>query len=209
MTSGMNHRLMTKDDLGAVRFEGSDSLVPVVVQDAVSGRVLVLAYADLEALETTLRTGFVHFWSRTRRALWKKGETSGNVLALESLWLDCDGDAVLAKAAPAGPTCHTGERTCFGNESAGGVLDRLWQRLDARRDADPSGSYTATLLADENLRLKKLGEETTELVIALTKQDASEIDQEAADLMYHTLVALLGSGRTLDDVLGVLAERAG
>ena len=208
MNHAQQHRLNAIEDLEAVRFQAPDQLVPVVAQDALSGRVLMLAYANREALQRTLETRWLHFWSRARRALWKKGETSGNVLELQALWLDCDGDTVLAQVTPAGPVCHTGERTCFGDASPSGVLDQLWRRLEERRTAPPGESYTAALLGDENLRLKKLGEESTEFVVALAKRAGPDIEQEAADLLYHTMVALLGAGRSLEDVLRVLATRA-
>ncbi|MCA9737345.1 MAG: bifunctional phosphoribosyl-AMP cyclohydrolase/phosphoribosyl-ATP diphosphatase HisIE [Gemmatimonadetes bacterium] len=199
--------IRTPDDLEPLRFGGPDGLVPVIAQDHRSGRVLMLAWANREALERTLESGELHFWSRARRQLWKKGETSGNVLQVRALSADCDADTVLAQVDPAGPVCHTGARTCFGDRSSGGLVDRLWRRLEARKDADPATSYTAELLQDENRRLKKLGEEATELVVALARREGTRIDEEAADLLYHTLVALLGAGRDLDDLLGALAAR--
>ena len=116
MTTAHDHRIETIADVDAIRFEGPDALVPVIAQDSLTGRVLMLAYANRESLERTLETGWLHFWSRARRALWKKGETSGNVLELRALWADCDADTVLAQVTPAGPVCHTGERTCFGED---------------------------------------------------------------------------------------------
>jgi len=219
-------------------------LVPVVVQDVDSGWVLMVAWANREALERTLATGEVHFWSRSRRELWRKGETSGNVLHLRSLHADCDADTVLALVSPTGPACHTGETSCFGRESAPtaasaagratgaprsepdandtasrgaraagpshadvAVLAELWSVIDARAAELPEGSYTTKLLKDENLRLKKLGEETAELVTALAKSDPGRSAEEAADLLYHLLAALRGGDVPLDRVLEVLAER--
>jgi len=208
MSDAQQHRMTKIEDLDEVRFQAPDDLVPVIAQDALSGRVLMLAYANREALQRTLETRWLHFWSRARKALWKKGATSGNVLEVQALWLDCDGDTVLAQVTPAGPVCHTGEGTCFGDTSPAGLLDQLWGRLEDRQSAPPGESYTAALLQDENLRLKKLGEETTELVVALARRAGPEIDQEAADLLYHTMVALLASGRSFEDVLRVLAGRA-
>ena len=124
------------------------------------------------------------FWSRSRDALWRKGETSGNTLRLRSLHADCDGDAVLALVEPRGPACHTGEATCFGEKSGptgvGGALTHLAATIEARAEGRPGGSYTTKLLDDRNLRLKKLGEETTELVVALTTGDMDEVVEEAA-----------------------------
>lgn len=170
----------------------------------------MIGFADRRALERTLVTGQVHFWSRTRGVLWKKGETSGHTLALRSLHADCDGDAVLARVVPAGPTCHTGERTCFGDgvdvPLAG--LARLDATLASREAERPAGSYTAKLLGDENLRLKKLGEETAELVSALAKGDRARSLEEAADLVYHLLVALRGEGVDMTTLVKELERRA-
>jgi phosphoribosyl-ATP pyrophosphohydrolase/phosphoribosyl-AMP cyclohydrolase len=198
--------LRTKADLDTLDFAKHTGLVPVVAQDAADGRVLMVAWATRQALETTLETGEMHFWSRSRGALWKKGETSGNVLAAVSLHADCDGDAVLARVCPAGPACHTGEATCFG-EGAEPALAALDATLAARQAERPEGSYTVRLLGDENLRLKKLGEETAELVTALAKGDAERIAEEAADLVYHVLAALRGAGVPLAAVLEALERR--
>jgi phosphoribosyl-ATP pyrophosphohydrolase/phosphoribosyl-AMP cyclohydrolase len=206
-------------DLDGLDFARHTGLVPVVAQDAGDGRVLMVAWATREALELSLSTGEMHFWSRSRDALWRKGETSGNVLALVSLHADCDADTVLARVRPAGPACHTGEATCFGEMGTSGdpaaarpaspdaVLAALDATLAARGTERPEGSYTVRLLDDENLRLKKLGEETAELVAALAKGDVARIPEEAADLLYHLLVAVRGSGVALAEVLGRLEER--
>lgn len=203
--------LRTPADLDGLDFAKHTGLVPVVAQDAADGRVLMVAFATREALERTLSSGEVHFWSRSRGALWKKGETSGNVLRLMSLHADCDGDTVLALVHPTGPACHTGETTCFG-EGAGPGPDAILAALDAtlaaRQRERPEGSYTVRLLDDENLRLKKLGEETAELVTALAKADAERIPEEAADLLYHVLAALRGAGVPLGDVMAALEKRA-
>ena len=144
-----------------------------------------------------MATGEVHFWSRSRGEIWRKGETSGNVLRLVALFADCDGDTVLALVHPSGPACHTGEVSCFGDgatPTAAGPLDALWSVIEDRASALPEGSYTTRLLGDENLRLKKLGEETAELVVALAQGDRERIPEEAADLFYHLLAALKGAG---------------
>lgn len=198
--------LRTTADLDTLDFAKHTGLVPVVAQGDADGRVLMVAWATRQALEASLATGEMHFWSRSRGALWKKGETSGNVLGLVSLHADCDGDAVLARVRPTGPACHTGEATCFG-EGAAPALAALDATLAARQAERPEGSYTVRLLDDENLRLKKLGEETAELVTALARGDAERIPEEAADLVYHVLAALRGAGVPLADVLESLERR--
>jgi phosphoribosyl-ATP pyrophosphohydrolase/phosphoribosyl-AMP cyclohydrolase len=191
-------------------------LIPVVAQDALRGSVLMVAWSHRDALARSLETGELHFWSRSRETLWRKGETSGNVLRLLSLHADCDGDVVLALVDPAGPACHTGEESCFGagalrttagDTPAGSALDALWRVLESRARERPAESYTTRLLSDENLRVKKLGEEAAELVMALSRSDTDRIRAEAADLVYHLLVALLASGLSLHDVERELASR--
>ena len=197
--------LRSAADLDALRFD-EQGLLPVVAQDASSGRVLMVAWANKDALAKSHETAELHFWSRSRKALWKKGETSGNVLELRSLHADCDADTVLAMVEPTGPACHTGEATCFGADATG-ALDGLWSVIEERARTLPEGSYTTKLLRDENLRLKKLGEETAELVVALTRGDKERIPEEAADLIYHLLAAVKGSGVDLHAVLDTLDGR--
>ncbi|MFN0100028.1 MAG: bifunctional phosphoribosyl-AMP cyclohydrolase/phosphoribosyl-ATP diphosphatase HisIE [Gemmatimonadaceae bacterium] len=199
-------------DLDALDFSKGSGTVTVVTQDARSGQVLMVAHADREALECTVATGEMHYRSRTR-GLWHKGATSGNVQRVVSLTLDCDADTVLARVMPAGPACHTGARTCFGLEAAEtfGILDAtIAQRADAAVDGPSTAatSYTQRLLADRNLRLKKLGEEAVELATACVDGDRARAAEEAADLIYHTLVALRAVGGSLDDVRAVLDARA-
>lgn len=196
-------------DVAKVDFSKSGGLITVVTQDANTGRVLMLAHADREALERTIETGEMYYHSRTR-GLWHKGATSGARQRVVSLTLDCDGDAVLARVDPLGPACHTGATSCFG--PAGDALSALDETIAARA-ADTAGngdrpSYTRRLLADRNLRLKKLGEETAELVTACADGDATRAAEEAADLMYHVLVAVRSVGVGLDDIRRVLAARA-
>jgi phosphoribosyl-ATP pyrophosphohydrolase/phosphoribosyl-AMP cyclohydrolase len=202
--------LRTLADLEVLDFSKLGSLVPLIAQDARTGEVLMIGFADRRALERTLVTGQVHFWSRSRSAIWKKGETSGNTLELESLHADCDGDAVLARVIPAGPACHTGERTCFGDgvDAPAAGLARLDATIASREAERPDGSYTVKLLGDENLRLKKLGEETAELVSALARGDRARALEEAADLVYHLLVALRGSGIDAHALVKELERRA-
>jgi phosphoribosyl-ATP pyrophosphohydrolase/phosphoribosyl-AMP cyclohydrolase len=191
-------------------------LVPCIVQDAATGEVLTLAWQTREALEQTLRTGEATFWSRSRKTLWVKGETSGNRQAVRAVRTDCDRDAVLVRVTPAGPACHTGARSCFfeslgpeAPETAGESLARLDALLAARRNDPPEGSYTARLYADDNLRHKKIGEEATELVMASLRGDANAVADEAADLLYHMLVVLRAHGLGVADVAAKLREREG
>lgn len=188
-------------------YSKGNGLVTVVTQDARTGEVLMLAHADEEAIRLTEQTGEMHYRSRTR-GLWRKGGTSGNVQRVVSLHADCDADAVLARVVPAGPACHTGDRTCFHDAPGAEPLAALQRTIDARARQPGEGSYTAKLLANRNLRLKKIGEEATELVMALADQDAARAAEEGADVLYHLLVALQPLGLGLDDVRGVLAKRA-
>lgn len=199
-------------DLDSLDFGKSEGLVPIVVQDARTGETLMLAYANCDALEVSLSSGEMHFWSRSRDELWRKGETSGNTLQIRSLHADCDADSVLALVVPAGPVCHTGESTCFGAGSSPEVADGgftgLAATIEARATESSEGSYTNRLLADRNLRIKKLGEESAELIAALATGDVEEAIAETADLVYHMLVALRAEGATLADVAVELAQRA-
>ena len=168
-------------------------LVPVVVQDRRSGDVLMLAWANAEALARTAQTEFAHFWSRSRKALWRKGETSGNVLRVREMRVDCDRDALLMIVDPEGPACHTGTRTCFGDEatSVAGVLAEVGRVIEQRDQSRPDGSYTARLLAKgQNEVLKKIGEEAVEVALAARSESDERLAEEAADLVYHLLVAL-------------------
>ncbi len=193
-------------DIDALNFEKGNGLVTVVTQDADDGTVLMVAFADREAISETVRTGEMHYRSRTR-GLWRKGATSGNVQHVVSLGTDCDGDAVLARVRCNGPSCHTGSRSCFASAGTSTVLGRLSATIEQRRADATEGSYTARLLGDRNLRLKKIGEESAELVVALADRDRARAAEEAADLFYHMLTALAAEGVTLDDVQRVLTER--
>ncbi len=197
-------------DLDALDFAKGGGLVTVVTQDASTGAVLMVAFADREALEHTVATGELHYHSR-RRGLWHKGLTSGSTQRVVSLSADCDGDAVLARVEPAGPSCHTGRESCFGDDALGGgtlsALDAVIATRAQTADTEHA-TYTRRLLADRNLRLKKLGEECAELVLALGDGDAHRAAAEAADLLYHVLVALRALGVGLGEVRGVLARRA-
>lgn len=196
-------------DLDRLDFAKGDGLVSVIAQDVRSGAVLMLAYADREAMERTVASGELHLFSRSRGP-WHKGATSGNVLHVRELVADCDGDAVLARVDPAGPACHTGSRTCFGEEARGDAVAALDATIAARsaEAATVGAGYTQKLLGDRNLRLKKIGEEASELVTACADGDVSRATEETADLVYHALVALRAVGGSLDGVRDVLVQRA-
>jgi phosphoribosyl-ATP pyrophosphohydrolase/phosphoribosyl-AMP cyclohydrolase len=198
-------------DIAKLDFTKGNGLVTVVTQDARTGDLLMVAHADREALEKTLETGEMYYRSRTR-GLWHKGGTSGNVQKVVSLAADCDGDAVLARVDKAGPACHTGAETCFG-EGRLDALAHLAATIEERAAKAPAAgekpSYTRRLLDDRNLRLKKIGEEAAELVTACADGDKERAVEEAADVLYHVLVAVRPLGLTLDDVKQVLAKRAG
>ena len=185
-------------------------LIPVVAQDRGSGDVLMVAYANVAALVRTAETGFAHFWSRSRQALWKKGETSGHVLRVVEVKADCDKDALLYVVEPEGPACHLGSRTCFGDDSptAAGMLEEVARVVAARGQAAPEGSYTARLLAQgQDQVLKKIGEEATEVVLAAKGQSDERLAEETADLLFHLLVALHQRDLPLARVMDVLKQR--
>jgi phosphoribosyl-ATP pyrophosphohydrolase/phosphoribosyl-AMP cyclohydrolase len=199
-------------DLTTLNFDKGSGLVTVITQDVRTGALLMVAHADREALERTIETGEMHYRSRSRGA-WHKGATSGNTQRVVSLTADCDGDSVLARVRPMGPACHTGAISCFGDAAlaadAFSTLDRtLADRAAALLATGASSSYTQRLLADRNLRLKKLGEEIAELVTACADGDRERAIEEGMDLLYHTLVALRAVGVTLDDLRSVADERA-
>ena len=187
-------------------------LVPCVVQDWASGEVLTLAYMNAEALERTRATGELHLWSRSRAQLWHKGETSGNTQAVRALRLDCDGDAVLALVDPAGPACHTGERSCFHRgelepPAPHETLPALERTLAARASDRPAGSYTVELLEHPPLIGAKVMEEAEEVARAAREESDERVDEEAADVLYHLLVLLHSRGRRLADAERVLDGR--
>jgi len=187
-------------------------LVPCVVQDWSTGEVLMLAYMNALALERTRETGELHLHSRSRDELWHKGATSGNVQRVKALRMDCDGDTVLALVEPAGPACHTGERTCFhrGEHSPSApaeVLPGLERTIRERAEERPVGSYTVELLDDPQLVGAKVMEEAEEVARAAREESDARVDEEAADVIYHLLVLLRGRGRSLTDAERVLDER--
>jgi phosphoribosyl-ATP pyrophosphohydrolase/phosphoribosyl-AMP cyclohydrolase len=187
-------------------------LLPCIAQDSESGEVLMLAYVNAEAVRLTLSTGALHLFSRSRQQIWKKGETSGNVMTVHALRVDCDGDALLALVQPAGPACHTGERTCFHRgdtaELPGEALAGLQRTLAHRAAQRPAGSYTVELLDDPKRIGEKVEEEAEEVARAARQESDRRVDEEGADLLYHLLVLLASRGRSLADACGVLLERA-
>jgi phosphoribosyl-ATP pyrophosphohydrolase/phosphoribosyl-AMP cyclohydrolase len=190
-----------------IRFD-ERGLVPAIILHAATGEVLTLAYMNAEALKKTEETGETWLWSRSRNELWHKGATSGHTQKVLSISADCDQDAVILRVLPKddGPACHTGARSCFKSPN-GGAMVELDATLAQRATELPDGSYTTKLLKDENLRLKKLGEETVELVHALLKSPDERAADEAADLVYHIAVALRARGVSLAKLEGVLLTR--
>ena len=192
------------------------TLIPAIVQDARSGQVLMLGYMNQESYERTLADGEVWFWSRSRERLWRKGETSGNVLKLRSVRIDCDGDTILVQADPAGPTCHTNAVSCFFTEThaSGGPppspqqAAELYATIKQRLAERPEGSYIARLAERGVERMaQKVGEEATEVVIAGVTRNREGLIAETADLWFHTFVLLAESGVTPDEIWAALAER--
>jgi len=200
---------MTAALIDSLDWTKGDGLLPVIVQHAHDGRVLMLGYTNRDALALTLETREVHFWSRSKQRLWRKGETSGDVLALVSIAADCDHDTLLCQAIPAGSTCHRGTESCFdGASPAHPWLNELEALIAARDGQDPSSSYVAKLLAAKpSRRAQKVGEEGVEVALAAVAGDRDELRGEAADLLFHLLVVLRGAKMTLADVVGELAAR--
>ena len=201
-------------DISEIRFD-ANGLVPAVVTDAASGKVLMLAYMNEESLKKTMQTGLATFWSRSRQELWTKGGTSGNYLHVESITADCDRDSLVIKARPDGPACHLGTESCFeypvweneaGNEQFS--LDGLYKLLEGRKEELPEGSYTTYLFQKGTDKiLKKVGEECTEVIIAAKAEDTPETIYEIADLAYHVMVLMVQQGISLEDIRKELASR--
>ena len=207
----------------AVNFDAA-GLIPVVVQDVRTRRVLTLAYMNAESLAKTLETNETWFWSRSRLCLWHKGETSGNTQRVVDVLLDCDRDALTMLVVPSGPACHTGSESCFHNEiqsagpledvpvagssNFGEVLDNLYELIESRKRERPEGSYT-TYLFDQGLDkiLKKLGEESAETIIAAKNDDRDALVKESSDLLYHLVVLLVERGLSLREVRDELVSR--
>ncbi|MBN3493009.1 bifunctional phosphoribosyl-AMP cyclohydrolase/phosphoribosyl-ATP diphosphatase HisIE [Vibrio neptunius] len=195
-----------------INWDKVDGLVPAIVQDFQSSQVLMMGYMNQDALAKTGETGQVTFFSRTKQRLWTKGETSGNVLQLVNMQLDCDNDTLLVKVNPIGPTCHLGNTTCWDvdpqEESQMVWLHQLEQLLAARKSADPDSSYTANLYSLGTKRIsQKVGEEGVEVALAATSGDKAELVCESADLVYHLMVLLQDQGLSINDVINKLKER--
>lgn len=193
-----------------VDFSKGEGLVPVIIQDQMSNKVLMLGYMNDEALEKTMQEGKVTFFSRSKNRLWTKGETSNNYIHVGEIAIDCDSDTLLIKANPAGPTCHTGDDTCFSESNDLGVefLDQLTAVIKERRTKSPEESYVAHLFSKGlNKMAQKVGEEAVELVIEAKDNDESLFLNEGADLLFHYMVLLEAKGYSLQDIVNVLKER--
>jgi phosphoribosyl-ATP pyrophosphohydrolase/phosphoribosyl-AMP cyclohydrolase len=214
---------MAQTTKGEFKFD-EQGLLPAVIQDWLDGTVLMLGYMNQEAIAKTLATKSVHFWSRSRKQLWEKGETSGNKLLVKELFVDCDRDTILVKAQPIGPTCHTGERSCFfskldeqgesgqekTSEAFGGILEGVMRTIRHRRANPQPGSYTTKLFeGGEDKILKKVAEEAGEVLIAAKGGKKEEIVYEVADLFFHTLMVLGYHEVTLQEIYQELGKRFG
>jgi phosphoribosyl-ATP pyrophosphohydrolase/phosphoribosyl-AMP cyclohydrolase len=206
-----------------LKFDGQ-GLLPAVIQDWLDGTVLMLGYMNQEALAKTVATRRVHFWSRSRKSLWEKGETSGHTLQVKELFIDCDADTILVKAQPVGPTCHTGERACFfsrldeqgqlihksSQDAHGGILESVLRAIQDRRSHPQTGSYTSKLFEGGHDKiLKKVAEEAGEVLLASKGGKQEEIVYEVADLFFHTLMVLGYHDLSLQDIYGELGRRFG
>ena len=195
----------------ALNFEKMNGLIPAVIQDERSGQVLMVGFMNEDALHKTIGDKRVTFWSRTKKRLWQKGETSGNFLEVISIQQDCDNDSILVKARPQGPVCHTGSYTCFGEqqqETGTDILAQLERTIAERKRTMPEGSYTSKLFNAGTARIaQKVGEEGVETALAAALNDREKLGEEAADLLYHLLVLLRQQNMELQDVLEVLRKR--
>jgi phosphoribosyl-ATP pyrophosphohydrolase/phosphoribosyl-AMP cyclohydrolase len=194
-----------------IDFDKLQGLVPAVIQDAVTNKVLMLGFMNREAYEKTVQTGLVTFWSRTRNCLWTKGETSGNVLRVVKILNDCDNDTLLIKVNPAGPVCHTGADTCWNETNERNpllFLTELQDFINKRHEEMPEGSYTTSLFKDGlNRMAQKVGEEALELVIEATNGTNDRLIYEGSDMLYHLIVLLTSKGLRIEDMAAELAER--
>jgi phosphoribosyl-ATP pyrophosphohydrolase/phosphoribosyl-AMP cyclohydrolase len=208
--SSTNTEHKTAPDWREADWAKGGGLLPAIIQHVHTGQVLMLGYMNEEAAEVTVTSGKVTFYSRSKERLWTKGETSGNHLTFCSAMLDCDRDAILVQAIPAGPVCHTGARTCFTDDlpATAGFLGHLDRIIQQRRAEMPDGSYSTSLFAEGSARIaQKVGEEGVELALARMKDDREEIANESADLLYHMLVLLSDADMALADVMEVLRQR--
>ncbi|MDH4122947.1 MAG: bifunctional phosphoribosyl-AMP cyclohydrolase/phosphoribosyl-ATP diphosphatase HisIE [Thermoplasmata archaeon] len=185
------------------------NLIPVIVQDIRNNNVLMLAYTNDEALELTKKTGYMHYWSRSKNKIWKKGETSGHFQKVYELRYDCDNDAILARVEQEGPACHTNSYSCFSKDPlrADDIFSQLYRVFDERKKNPTPESYTCKLLNDNNKMLKKIAEECAEIIMAAKDEDKNQIIYESGDLLYHMLVMLYSKGITIDEVMAELQRR--
>jgi len=186
-----------------------EKLIPVIAQDIRNNNVLMCAYANDESLELTKKTGFMHYWSRSRNKIWKKGETSGHYQKVYELLYDCDRDTILARVEQEGPACHTGSYSCFSDASLGqaDIISQLWRVFEDRKSNPAEKPYTCKLLRDENKMLKKLAEESAEVIMAAKEEDRAQIVYETGDLLYHLMVMLFSKDITMDEVYSELQRR--
>jgi phosphoribosyl-ATP pyrophosphohydrolase/phosphoribosyl-AMP cyclohydrolase len=204
---------MTPEQLNALDWAKSDGLLPAIVQHALNGQILMQGYMNREALQTTLSTGKVTFYSRSKQRLWTKGETSGNWLTVQNVVSDCDNDSLLVLAMPAGPTCHTGTDSCYGDEirsraQSFAFLAQLETVIAQRIAEKPEGSYTARLWSQGATRMaQKVGEEGVEVALAAATQADAQLVSESADLLYHLALVLKSRNLSLEDVIGELERR--
>ena len=201
---------LTAQDIDNLAWDKMDGLIPATIQDRASGRALMLGYMNREALTATLANGLATFWSRSKQRLWTKGETSGNVLRAAAVHADCDGDALLVLADPAGPTCHLGTTTCFGDAAAAGPgwLAELSRIVAERATAGGENSYTSRLLAQGPTRIaQKIGEEGVEVALAGAGSTPEHCAEEVADLLYHVAVLMQARGFGWSEVIAVLRSR--
>lgn len=201
--------MISKEKIESLDWKKVDNLMPVVIQNAISGDVLMLGYMNKEALNVTIESENITFYSRTKQRLWTKGESSSNFLKLVNIYPDCDNDTLLILANPVGPTCHNGTESCFAPaQSQWGFLYELENILRERKNASPDSSYTARLYASGTKRIaQKVGEEGVETALAATVNDREELKNEASDLLYHLMVLLQDQSLSLSDVIGCLQER--
>ncbi len=192
-----------------IEFNKNNGLVPAIIQDDETQRVLMLGYMNKEAYDKTINEGKVTFFSRSKNRLWTKGETSGNFLFVKSIWPDCDNDTILIQVDPSGPVCHTGQETCFGDSSAKGFLYKLEKIINQRIESSAENSYTNRLYKEGISKIaQKVGEEAVETIISAKDNNEEMFKNEAADLLYHLLILLKAKDLCLEDVEAVLKERA-
>jgi phosphoribosyl-ATP pyrophosphohydrolase/phosphoribosyl-AMP cyclohydrolase len=206
----MSNVLMNEEQLNSLDWAKVDNLMPVIVQNHISGKVLMLGYVNQESLAATLESGKMTFFSRTKQRLWCKGEESGHFLNVLEISTDCDNDTLLAIVDPIGPTCHLGTESCFKNKQSPALtfLADLEKIIGSRKGADPASSYTASLYARGTKRIsQKVGEEGVEVALAAMAKDMDELTNESADLIYHLFVLLQNEGLSIADVAAKLAER--